>query len=159
MGSLASGWPSCRRMENRLLDVAGHLRLAPGVVLPGQAQLQRGNRQVVVPLVGSPVWAAPPNDHGHMGQPLGVFVLEEGLSQLGDMVLAVGLQAPHQQLAGAAPRQDVIVRPVPNERLGLVELAVRRAPPGDAVVELPGAGQLPVGAGQQHGLQAVVPQG
>ena len=34
-----------------------------------------------------------------------------------------------------------------------------RAAAGDAVVKLPGSGELPVGASQEHGLQAVVPQG
>ena len=86
-----------------------------------------------------------------MSQPLRKFVLEEGLSQLGDMVLAVGLEGPHQ-LSSTAPRQDVIVGAVPNERLRFIELAARRAPAGDAAVELPGPGQLTVRASQQHGL-------
>ena len=73
------------------------------------------------------------------------------------MVLAVGLEGPHE-LSGTTPRQNVIVGTVPNQGLALVKLAARRAPAGDAVVELPGPGQLTVGASQQHGLQAVVPQ-
>ena len=67
------------------------------------------------------------------------------------MVLAVGLEGPHE-LTRAPPRQDVVVGTVPNERLRFIELAAWRAPAGDAVVELPGPGQLAVRAGQQHGL-------
>ena len=74
------------------------------------------------------------------------------------MVLPVGLQGPHQ-LPRAPPRQDVVRGAVSNQRLALVELAIGRAAAGDAVVKLPGSGELPVGASQEHGLQAVVPQG
>ena len=65
--------------EHGFLDVAGHLSVAPGVVLAGQAHLQRSHRQVVMALVGRPVPAAAPDDHGHVSQPLRKFVLEEGL--------------------------------------------------------------------------------
>ena len=71
-----------------------------------------------MPLVGGAVSTTPPYDHGHVGQPLGVLS-GKGLSQFSDMVPAIGLQAPHK-FAGAAPRQDVIVRPVPNELSGWV---------------------------------------
>ena len=143
--------------EHGFLDVAGHLSVAPGVVLAGEPHFQCRHRQVVMALVGGAVPAPAPDDHGHMGQPLRKFVLEEGLPQFSDVVLAVGLEGPHE-LSGAAPRQDVIVGAVPNQRLRFIELAAGGAPAGDAVVELSGAGQLPVGAGQQHGLQAVIPQ-
>ena len=45
-----------------------------------------------------------------------------------------------------------------NQRLALVELATGRAAAGHAVIELPGSGELPVGASQEHGLQPAVPQ-
>ena len=143
---MGSSGPGCQLSEHGFLDVAGHLRIAPGVVLAGQAHLQRSHRQVVMALVGRPVPAATPDDHGHVSQPLRKFVLEEGLSQFSDVVLAVGLEGPHE-LSRAPPRQDVVVGAVPNERLRFVELAARRAPAGDAVVELPGPGQLAVRAG------------
>ena len=154
-GLVRSGLPQLS--EDGFLDVAGNLCVAPGIVLPGQPNIQRSHGQIIVALVGRPVPAAAPDDHGHVSQPLCVFVLEEGLAQFGHMVLAVGLQGPHE-LSSAASRHDVVVRPVSNERLGLVELAVRRAPAGDAAIELPGSGQLAVGSSQEHGLQAVVPQ-
>ena len=108
-------------------------------------------------LVGRPVPAAAPDDHGHMSQPFRKFVLEEGLSQFSHTVLAVGLEGPHE-LTRAPPRQDVVVGAVPNQGLALVELAARRAPAGDAVVELPGPGQLAVRAGQKRGLKASAPE-
>ena len=66
--------------EHRFLHVAGDLRLAPGVVLPGQAQLQRDDGQVVMALVGVAVPPAAPDDHGHMRKPLRVLILEESFS-------------------------------------------------------------------------------
>ena len=143
--------------EHGFLDVAGHLSVAPGVVLAGEPHFQCRHRQVVMALVGGAVPAAAPDDHGHMGQPFRKFVLEEGLPQFSDVVLAVGLEGPHE-LTRAPPRQDVVVGAAPNQRLRFIELAAWGAPAGDAVVELPGPGQLTVRAGQQHGLQAVVPQ-
>ena len=137
--------------EHGFLDIAGDLRLAPGVVLSGQPQFQGRHRQVVVSLVRVPVPAPAPNDHGHVGQPLRVLVLEERLPQFCQTVLPVGLQGPHQ-LPRALPRQDVVRGAVSNQRLALVELAIGRA-------KLPGSGELPVGASQEHGLQAAVPQG
>ena len=110
-----------------------------------------------MPLVGVPVPTPAPDNHGHVGQPLRALVLEERLPQFGEMVLPVGLQSPHK-LPCTPARQDV-ARGAVHERLALVELSVRRAAAGDAVVELPGSGELPVGASQEHGLQAVVPRG
>ena len=144
--------------EHGFLHVAGDLSLAPGIVLSGQPQFQGCHRQVVVPLVGVPVPTPAPDDDWHVGQPLRVLVLEERFPQFGQMVLPVGLQGPHE-LPRPPPRQDVVRGAVSNQRLALVELATRRAAAGDAVVELPGSGELPVGASQEHGLQAVVPQG
>ena len=143
--------------ENGLLDIASDLRVAPGIVLPGQPNIQRSHGQIVMTLVGRPVPTAASDDHGHVSEPLRVLVPEKSLSQFGHVVLSVGLQGPHD-LSSATSRHDVVVRSVPNERLGLVELAVRRAPAGDAVIELPSSGQLTVGSSQEHGLQAVVPQ-
>ena len=79
--------------EHGFLDVAGDLRLAPGVVLSGQPQFQgcpAGSR------VGVPAPTPAPNNHGHVGQPLRVLVLEERLPQFGEMVLPVGLQSSHK---------------------------------------------------------------
>ena len=144
--------------EHGFLDVAGDLRLAPGVVLSGQSQFQGCHRQVIVSLVRVSVPTPAPNNHGHVGQPFRVLVLKERFPQFGQTVLPVGLQGPHK-LPRAPPRQDVIRGTVSNQRLALVELATGRAAAGDAVIELPGPGELTVRAGQEHGLQAVVPQG
>ena len=77
--------------EHGFLDVAGDLRLAPGIVLAGQADLQGGHREVV----------------RHMGKPLCVLVLEKRFPQFRDMVLPVGLESP-DQLAPAAAHEYVI---------------------------------------------------
>ena len=66
--------------EHGVLDIASHLRIAPGVILAGQAHLQRSHRQIVMTLVGRPVPAAAPDDHGHMSQPFRKFVFEKMLS-------------------------------------------------------------------------------
>ena len=100
--------------EHGFLDVAGHLSVAPGVVLAGEPHFQCRHRQVVMALVGGAVPAPAPDDHGHMGQPFRKFVLEEGLPQFSDVVLAVGLEGPHE-LSGTTPRQDVVVGAVPNQ--------------------------------------------
>ena len=68
--------------QHRLLDVAGHLRLGQAG-LPLEPHVQGGDGQIVLPLVGPPVLAAPPNAHRHVGQPLRVLVPEEGLAQSG----------------------------------------------------------------------------
>ena len=143
--------------EHGVLDIASHLRIAPGVILAGQAHLQRSHRQIVMTLVGRPVPAAAPDDHGHMSQPFRKFVFEKCFPQFSDMVLAVGLEGPHE-LSHAPPRQDVVVGAVPNQGLALVELTARRASAGYAVVELPGPGQLAVRASQKRGLKAVAPE-
>ena len=62
----------------------------------------------------------------------------------------MGLQGPHK-LPRTPPRQDVVRGAVSDQRLALVELATGRAAAG--------SGELPVGPSQEHGLQAVVPQG
>ena len=86
--------------EHGLLDVAGDLRLAPGIVLAGQADLQGGHREVVMALVAvagvAPPAASAPDDHRHMGIP-----------QFRDMVLPVGLESP-DQLAPAAAHEYVV---------------------------------------------------
>ena len=97
-------------------------------------------------LVGGAVAAAAPDDDWTVGKPLGKFILEEGLAQFGHMVLAVGLEGPHE-LSGAPPGEDVVVRAVPNERLALITM-----------IKLTGSGQLAVGASQKRGLKAAVPQ-
>ena len=97
--------------EHGFLDVAGDLRLAPSIVLAGQADLQGGHREVVMALVAvacvAPPAASAPDDHRHMGKPLCVFVLEKRFPQFRDMVLPVGLERP-DQLAPAAAHEYVI---------------------------------------------------
>ena len=97
--------------EHGFLDVAGDLRLAPSIVLAGQADLQGGHREVVMALVAvacvAPPAASAPDDHRHMGKPLCVLVLEKRFPQLRDMVLPVGLESP-DQLAPAAAHEYVI---------------------------------------------------
>ena len=143
--------------EHGFLNVAGDLRLAPGVVLPGQAQLQSGDGQVVMAFVGVPIPAAASDDDGHVSQPLRVLIFEKSLSQFGHVVLAVRLQGPHE-LSCPSSHQDVIGSAVSDERLGLIELAVRGAPAGETEEELARAGELAIRAREEHGLQAVVPQ-
>ena len=97
--------------EHGLLDVAGDLRLAPGIVLAGQAELQGGHGEVVMALVAvagvAPPAASAPDDDRHMGKPLCVLVLEKRFPQLRDMVLPVGLESP-DQLPPAAAHEYVI---------------------------------------------------
>ena len=97
-----------------------------------------------------------PNDHGHVSEPFRMFVFEECLSQLGHVVLPVGLQGP-DEFSRPPSHEDVVGRPVSDERLGLVELAVRWALASEAEEELAGAGELAIGARQEHGAQAMVP--
>ena len=95
--------------EHGFLDVAGDLRLAPGIVLAGQADLQGGHREIVMALVAVAGVAPPsaPDDHRHMGKPLCVLVLEKRFPQFRDMVLPVGLESP-DQLAPAAAQEYVV---------------------------------------------------
>ena len=97
--------------EHGLLDVAGDLRLAPGIVLAGQAELQGGHGEIVMAFVAvsgvAPPAASSPDDDRHMGKPLCVLVLEKRFPQLRDMVLPVGLESP-DKLAPAAAHEYVI---------------------------------------------------
>ena len=73
------------------------------------------------------------------------------------MVLAVGLQGAHE-LPRPPSHEDVVGGTVSDERLGLVELAVRGPPASEAEEELARAGELAIRAREEHGLQAVVPE-
>ena len=92
-------------------DVAGDLRLAPGIVLAGQAEVEGGHGEIVMAFVAvagvAPPAASAPDDHRHMGKPLCVLVLEKSFPQLRDMVLPVGLESP-DQLAPAAAHEYVV---------------------------------------------------
>ena len=92
-----------------------------------------------------------------MGQPVRVLFAEEGLAQLGEVVAAVGLQGAHGLLDPRA-EEDVVRGPLADEGLLLVELPRGGAASHEAVVELPGPGELAVGAGQEDLAEAVVRQ-
>ena len=89
--------------------------------------------------------AAPPalDDHRHVDQVLVVLVAEEALAQLGQPVLPA-LQG-HELLLPVA-QQDVVVGPLADEGLVVVEVLAGRPQAQVGVVVLPRAGQLPVRA-------------
>ena len=90
-----------------------------------------------------------------MGQPLRVLVAEEGLAQLGEVVVAVGLQGAHGLLEARA-QEDVVGGPLADQGLLLVKLSGGGAASHEAVVELARSGELAVGAGQEDLAQSVV---
>ena len=145
-------------LQHRLLDVAGHLPLRQPVVLPLQPHVQRGHGQVIQPLVAPAVLAAAADPHRHVGQPLGVLLLEEGLAQLREVVVAVRRQRAHQLLEAAA-EQDEVGGALADQRLRIVELTARRLPARELVVELPGARQGAVRPRELGGLPARPAQG
>ena len=109
----------------------------------GAAQLI--HRQPVPALVaraGVPP-AAPPatDDHRHVDQVLVVLVAEEALAQLGQPVLSA-LQGAHELLLPVA-QQDVVVGPLADEGLVVVEVLAGRPQAQVGVVVLPRPGQLP----------------
>ena len=94
--------------------------------------------------------AAPPapDDHRHVDQVLVVLVAEEALAQLGQPVLSA-LQGAHELLLPVA-QQDVVVGPLADEGLVVVEVLAGRPQAQVGVVVLPRAGQLPVRAREQR---------
>ena len=127
------------------------LLVAEAAGLPGQGPVDHGDGQEVLALVGPAGVAAPlagaGDAHGDVGQPVRVLFAEEGLAQLGEVVAAVGLQGAHGLLDPGA-EEDVVRRPLADEGLLLVELPRGGAASHEAVVELPGPGELAVGAGE-----------
>ena len=109
-----------------MLDVAGHLPLRQPVVLPLQPHVQRGHGQVIQPLVGLAVLAAP---------------------------IPVRRQRAHQ-LLDAAAEQDEVGGALADQPLRIVELTARRLPARELVVELPGARQGAVRPCELGGLPA-----
>ena len=62
-----------------------------------------------------------------MGQPLRVLLLEEGLAEAAEVVVAVRRQRAHQ-LLDAAAEQDVVGGALTDQGLRVVELTARRLP-------------------------------
>ena len=137
--------------QGGLLDAGVGLLIAEPAGLPGQGTVDHCDGQEVVALVGSAGVAAPltgaGDAHGDVRQPVRVLLPEEGLAQLGEVVAAVGLQGAHGLLDPRA-EEDVVRRPLADEGLLLVELPRGGAASHEAVVELPGPGELAVGAGE-----------
>ena len=136
--------------QGGLLDAGVGLLIAEPAGLPGQGAVDHGDGQEVLALVGPAGVAAPlagaGDAHGDVGQPVRVLFAEEGLAQLGEVVAAVGLQGAHGLLDPGA-QEDVVCR-CADEGLLLVELPRGGAASHEAVVELPGPGELAVGAGE-----------
>ena len=102
----------------------------------GPAQLV--HRQPVPALVARarvPPAAPPaPDDHRHVDQVLVVLVAEEALAQLGQPVLSA-LQGAHELLLPVA-QQDVVVGPLSDEGLVVVEVLAGRPPLHVAVLRV-----------------------
>ena len=135
------------------------LSVAEAAGLAGEAAVDHGHGQEVLAHVGPPgVAAALPRARdadGDVGQPLRVLVAEEGLAQLGEVVVAVGLQGAHGLLEARA-QEDVVGGALADQGLLLVKLSGGGAASHEAVVELARSGELAVGAGQEDLAQAVV---
>ena len=85
----------------------------------------------------------------YVDQVLIVLVSEEGLPQLGEPVLAVALQRPHELLLPVA-QENVVVGPLADEGLVVVKVLGGGAQPQVRVVVLPRSGQLPVRVREQR---------
>ena len=130
-----------------LPDPLRHLLLREVRRVPrGAAQLI--HRQPVPALVVPPAAPPAPDDHRHVDQVLVVLVAEEALAQLGQPVLSA-LQGAHELLLPVA-QQDVVVGPLADEGLVVVEVLAGRPQAQVGVVVLPRAGQLPVRAREQR---------
>ena len=114
--------------------------------MPRHGAAQLVHRQPVPALVarpGVPPAAPPaPDDHRHVDQVLVVLVAEEALAQLGQPVLSA-LQGAHKLLPPVA-QQDVVVGPLTDEGLVVVEVLAGRPQAQVRVVVLARPGQLPV---------------
>ena len=102
--------------------------------------------------------AAPPatDDHRHVDQVLVVLVAEEALAQLGQPALSA-LQGAHKLLLPVA-QQDVVVGPLVDEGLVVVEVLAGGPQAQVGVVALAHTGQLPVRAREQRVGPRAAPQ-
>ena len=82
--------------QSGLLHAGVGLLVAEAVGLPGEGAVDHGDGEEVVALVGPAGVAAPlagaGDPHGDVGQPVRVLLAEKRLAQLGEVVVAVGLQ-------------------------------------------------------------------
>ena len=128
------------------------------LALPGQCDVEVRDGQALRALVGhAAVPAVSPDaadDDGHVHHPVHPLVLEEALPELGQVVVPVGLEAA-EQLFGAAPEHDVIVRALADEGLVAVVLPARGRPVDQLVVVLAGPRELAV-RGAEHRVAEVV---
>ena len=92
-----------------------------------------------------------------MHHPIDPLVLEEALPELGQLVVPIGLEAA-EQLFGAAPEHDVIVRALADEGLVAVVLPTGRRPADQLVVVLAGPRELAVRAAEHRVAEVVVCQ-
>ena len=76
------------------------------LALPGQGDVEVRDGQALGALVPA-VSPHTPDDDGHVHHPIHPLVLEEVLSELGQLVVPVGLEAA-EQLFGAPPEHDVV---------------------------------------------------
>ena len=120
----------------------------------GPAQLI--HRQPVPALVVPPAAPPAPDDHRHVDQVLVVLVAEEALAQLGQPVLSA-LQGAHELLPPVA-EEDVVVGPLADEGLVVVEVLAGGPQAQVGVVVLARPGQLPVRAREQRVGPRAAPQ-
>ena len=137
--------------QGGLLDAGVGLLVAEPAGLPGQRPVDHGDGEEVVALVGPAGVAAPlpgAGDADGTWASQSVYLSrKEGLAQLGEVVVAVGLQGAHGLLDPRA-EEDVVRGPLTDEGLLLVELPRGGPASHEAVVELSGPGELAVGAGE-----------
>ena len=142
-----------------LPDPLRHLLLREVGRVPRHGAAQLVHRQPVPALVARARVppAAPPatDDHRHVDQVLVVLVAEEALAQLGQPVLSV--QGAHELLLPVA-QQDVVVGPLSDEGLVVVEVLAGRPQAQVGVVVLARPGQLPVRAREQRVGPRAAPQ-
>ena len=154
---LQDGAARIQRGLHLLPDPLRHLLLREVRRVPrGAAQLV--HRQPVPALVaraGVPP-AAPPATDDHRHVVLVVLVAEEALAQLGQPVLSA-LQGAHELLLPVA-QQDVVVGPLSDEGLVVVEVLAGRPQAQVGVVVLARPGQLPVRAREQRVGPRAAPQ-
>ena len=149
---LQDGAARIKRGLHLLPDPLRHLLLREVGRVPRHGAAQLVHRQPVPALVARarvPPAAPPaPDDHRHVDQVLVVLVAEEALAQLGQPVLSA-LQGAHELLLPVA-QQDVVVGPLADEGLVVVEVLAGRPQAQVGVVVLARPGQLPVRAREQR---------
>ena len=153
------GVPELR--ERGRLEIPGRLGIREPLALPGQCDVEVRDGQALRALVGHvAVPAVSPDaadDDGHVHHPVHPLVLEEALPELGQVVVPVGLEAA-EQLFGAAPEHDVIVRALADEGLVAVVLPAGGRPVDQLVVVLAGPRELAVRAAEHRVAEVVVCQ-